>query len=64
MEEEQETEHKLADPETYADKNLSTTLLARYNELKLLCEKLFLDLEELEGQIRTIEEEAGKGETA
>ena len=64
MEEEQETEHKLADPETYADKNLSTTLLARYNELKLLCEKLFLDLEELEGQIRTIEEEAGKCETA
>ena len=64
MEEEQETEHKLADPETYADKNLSTTLLARYNELKLLCEKLFLDLEEIEGQIRTIEEEAGKGETA
>ena len=64
MEEEQETEHKLADPETYADKNLSTTLLARYNELKLLCEKLFLDLEELEGQIRTIEEEAGKGGTA
>ena len=58
MEEEQETEQRLADPETYANKELSTSLLARYNEVKQRTESLFLELEETEGQIKAIEAEA------
>ncbi|MDO5535940.1 MAG: ATP-binding cassette domain-containing protein [Desulfovibrionaceae bacterium] len=57
MNEEQETEQKLADPETYADKELSGRLLARYNELKDLCDRLVEDLDALESRISALEQE-------
>ena len=60
MTEEQETEQKLADPDTYADKALSTKLLARYEELKGVCEDLLVRLDSLEQEIAAAEKEAGK----
>ncbi len=55
MNEEQETETRLADPGTYADRELSAKLLARYEELKARSESLLNRLDELETQIAAME---------
>ncbi len=60
MTEEQETEQKLADPETYADKELSSRLLSRYNELKELCDRLVENLDAVETEIAALEKETAK----
>ncbi len=56
MTEQHETEQKLADPETYADKELSTRLLNRYNELKDRCDFLLEELDTLEGELANLEQ--------
>ncbi len=60
MNEQQETEQKLADPATYADKELSSRLLGRYSELKDLCERLLEELDAVETEIAALEKETDK----
>ena len=63
MAEEQETETALADPETYANKELSGKLLNRYQELKSLVERLMYELETIEQEMGALEAQA-RGEDA